>query len=118
MGALYTMIPQVSPFVSQEVPRFHSHSAPALQAPTARDALLEVEALLDHLFQHPNTPGFVAYRMIQRFVTSNPSSAYVQAVSDAFKTGRDGKGIDPFCTCDCWRVNHHRTTSIKPEILV
>ena len=63
-----------------------------LQAPTARDALLEVEALLDHLFQHPNTPGFVAYRMIQRFVTSNPSSSYVQAVSDAFKTGREGGG--------------------------
>lgn len=60
------------------------------KAPTARDALLEVEALLDHLFQHPNTPGFVAYRMIQRFVTSNPSSAYVQAVSDAFKTGSYG----------------------------
>ena len=56
--------------------------------------------------------------MIQRFVTSNPSSAYVQAVSDAFKTGRDGKGIDPVCACDCWRVNHHRTTSIKPGILV
>lgn len=26
--------------------------------------------------------------MIQRFVTSNPSGAYVQAVSDAFKTGK------------------------------
>ena len=58
------------------------------QAPRARDCLWEVEALLDHLFEHPNTPVFVAYRMIQRFVTSNPSGAYVQAVSDAFKTGR------------------------------
>ena len=58
-----------------------------VQAPLARDALLEVEALLDHLFEHPNTPVFVAYRLIQRFVTSNPSKDYVSAVSEAFKTG-------------------------------
>ncbi|CAL1161568.1 unnamed protein product [Cladocopium goreaui] len=60
------------------------------KAARARDCLWEVEALLDHLFEHPNTPVFVAYRMIQRFVTSNPSGAYVQAVSDAFKTGSYG----------------------------
>ncbi|CAJ1332243.1 unnamed protein product [Effrenium voratum] len=55
--------------------------------PTARDALFEVEALLDHLTQHPNTPTFIAFRIIQRFVTSNPTADYVTAVSEAFKSG-------------------------------
>jgi len=57
------------------------------EQPRVRDALFEVEALLDHLFHHPNTPMFIAYRLIQRFVTSNPTPEYMQAVSGAFKTG-------------------------------
>ena len=37
-------------------------------------AELEVEALLDHLFEHNNTAVFVAYRLLQRLITSNPVS--------------------------------------------
>ncbi len=47
----------------------------------------EVEALIKHLFHHGNTAPFVAHRMIQRLVTSNPSPRYVKAVSTAFSTG-------------------------------
>jgi len=57
------------------------------EKPRVRDALFEVEALLDHLAHHPNTPVFIAYRMIQRFVTSNPTPEYVRVVSEAFQTG-------------------------------
>jgi len=56
--------------------------------PTERDAQAEVESLLDHLFEHPNTPPFFAYRLIQRIATSNPTSSYVQDVGEAFKTGQ------------------------------
>lgn len=58
--------------------------------PTQRDAVFEVEALLDHLFFHDNTAPFVAYRLIQRFTTSNPSPRYVLAVANAFSTGSYG----------------------------
>ncbi|CAK0855040.1 unnamed protein product [Prorocentrum cordatum] len=51
------------------------------------EALAEVEALLDHLFRHPNLPPFVSFRLIQRMVTSNPSPAYVFDVAQAFRTG-------------------------------
>jgi hypothetical protein len=51
------------------------------------DAHHEVEALLDHLFYHPNTAPFVAYRFIQRFGYSNPSPRYVEAVATAFQNG-------------------------------
>jgi len=47
----------------------------------------EVFALLDHLLYHPNTPPFIAKRIIQRMVTSNPSPNYIEAVSEAFRTG-------------------------------
>eukprot|EP00931_Biecheleriopsis_adriatica_P065147 TRINITY_DN39780_c0_g1_i1.p1 TRINITY_DN39780_c0_g1~~TRINITY_DN39780_c0_g1_i1.p1 ORF type:complete len:1646 (-),score=248.85 TRINITY_DN39780_c0_g1_i1:346-5283(-) len=53
-----------------------------------RAALHEVESLLDHLFFHANTPVFVSKKLIQRFVTSNPSAAYVTAVARAFKQGQ------------------------------
>jgi len=43
-----------------------------------------VVSLVDTLFNHPNVPPFVAYQLIQRFVTSNPSPAYVRRVACAF----------------------------------
>ena len=48
-------------------------------------AEFETEALLDHLFWHPNVAPFIAHRLIQRLTTSNPSPRYVKAVSEAFR---------------------------------
>ena len=48
----------------------------------------ETAALINHLAEHDNTPPFVAYRMIQRMVTSNPSPRYVKSVATAFTTGK------------------------------
>ncbi|WP_428410276.1 DUF1800 domain-containing protein [Hyphococcus sp.] len=42
---------------------------------------------LDALFDHANTPAFISRQLIQRLVTSNPSSAYVGRVADAFRSG-------------------------------
>lgn len=53
-------------------------------------ALAEVEALIDYLSQHPNTRVLLGYRLIQRFVTSNPSPAYIYDVGEAFRTGTFG----------------------------
>ena len=52
-----------------------------------RQVLLEVEALLDHLFRHIKTPAHVAKRVIPPFVTSNPSPSYIPSVTDAFRGG-------------------------------
>jgi uncharacterized protein (DUF1800 family)/uncharacterized protein (DUF1501 family) len=51
------------------------------------EVALETEAVLDYLFEHNNTPSFVGRKLIQRFVTSNPSPRYVKAVADAFRSG-------------------------------
>ena len=56
------------------------------------DAQYETEATLDHYFYHDNTPPFLAYRLIQRLVTSNPNPSYVETVANAFKSGTYSKG--------------------------
>ena len=50
----------------------------------------EIDAFLEHLVEHDNTAPFVAIRLIQNMVTSNPSPRYVRAVVEAFKTGKVG----------------------------
>ncbi len=46
---------------------------------------------LDTLFNHPNVGPFFGKQMIQRFVTSNPSPAYVARVAAAFNN--NGAGV-------------------------
>ena len=47
----------------------------------------DLKGALDTIFKHPNLPPFVARRMIQHLVTSNPSPTYVTNVANAFATG-------------------------------
>jgi len=48
------------------------------------DAQQELSAALDNIFHHPNVGPFIATRLIQRLVTSNPSPQYVQRVAQVF----------------------------------
>ncbi|MGJ8652763.1 MAG: DUF1800 family protein [Opitutaceae bacterium] len=50
----------------------------------------DVEIALDGLFDHPNVGPFIARRLIQRLVTSNPSPAYIGRVATVFND--DGTG--------------------------
>ena len=52
-----------------------------------RDSLYETDAILNHYLQHPNVPPFIANRLIQLLITSNPSPHYIQTVARAFKSG-------------------------------
>ena len=45
----------------------------ALSDMAQRDAIHEVQALLDHLLYHRATAPFISHRLLQRLVTSNPS---------------------------------------------
>ncbi len=68
-----------------------------LPARTASDpdvgtaGLLDLNAALDCLFNHPSTAPFICKQLIQRFVTSNPSPAYVGRV--AAKFANNGNGV-------------------------
>jgi hypothetical protein len=60
----------------------------SLVNPETRDAHYETDAVLDHYFYHPNTPTFIAMRLIERFGTSNPSPRYIKIVSKSFSSGK------------------------------
>ena len=53
---------------------------------------------LTTIFNHPNVGPFIGYRLIQRFVTSNPSPAYVGRVAAAFNGAATGVRGDLFAT--------------------
>ena len=78
----------------QAYPQYHSTSAKAflgttIPAGTAAEPSLKIA--LDALFNHPNTAPFFSRQLIQRFVTSNPSPAYVGRVAAAFAD--NGQGV-------------------------
>ncbi|SRR6266436_185608 len=56
--------------------------------PAGQTAQQDLKSALDTIFAHANLPPFVARRMIQHLVTSNPSPTYVTNVANAFATGR------------------------------
>ncbi|MEM9292698.1 MAG: DUF1800 domain-containing protein [Acidobacteriota bacterium] len=58
--------------------------------PAGQSGMQDIESAVDHLFQHPNVGPFFGRLLIQRLVTSNPSSAYVRRVALVFND--DGTG--------------------------
>tara|TARA_R110002049_G_scaffold27321_3_gene94430 strand:+ start:71861 stop:73846 length:1986 start_codon:yes stop_codon:yes gene_type:complete len=61
---------------------------------TPGKGMQDINATLDHLADHPNVGPFIARRMIQRLVRSNPSRAYINRVAAAFNgdTGSAPRG--------------------------
>lgn len=51
----------------------------------------DLKDALDALFNHPNTGPFFCRQLIQRLVTSNPSSAYISRVAQVF--ANNGQGV-------------------------
>ncbi len=73
-------------FHSPEAKNFLRTSIPAGTSPA--DSL---RMALDHLAAHPNVGPFIGRQLIQRFTTSNPSPAYIEAVANAFNN--NGAGV-------------------------
>ena len=76
--------------------QYHSISAKAflgvtIPASTAADTAGDIKIALDALFNHPNVGPFIALRLIQQLVTSNPSPAYVGRVAAIFNN--NGAGV-------------------------
>ncbi len=51
---------------------------------TGTAGLADVDAAVMNLFNHPNVGPFIAIRLIQRFITSNPSPGYISRVATVF----------------------------------
>jgi uncharacterized protein (DUF1800 family) len=59
--------------------------------PAGQGARKDLKDALDALYNHPNVGPFLGRRLIQRFVTSNPSPAYIARVGGAFND--NGAGV-------------------------
>jgi uncharacterized protein (DUF1800 family) len=59
--------------------------------PAGQTAEQDLDQMLEIVFQHQNVGPFVALRLIQHLVTSNPSPAYIQRIATVF--ANNGSGV-------------------------
>ena len=59
--------------------------------PANQAGLVDVQDAIDNLVEHPNTAPFISRQLIQRLVTSNPSTGYISRVSAVF--ANNGQGV-------------------------
>lgn len=76
-------------------PQYHSLSEKrflgvTIPANTTADIAGDLRIALDTLYNHPNVGPFIAQRLIQQMVTSNPSGGYVQRVAQVFNNNGSG----------------------------
>ncbi|MEE9344528.1 MAG: DUF1800 domain-containing protein, partial [Methylococcales bacterium] len=55
-----------------------------------KTARAELNAALDNIFNHPNVGPFISKQLIQRLITSNPTSAYVARIARVFNNNGNG----------------------------
>lgn len=78
----------------KQIPARHDTGAVSFLGGTVGAGLGGADALraaLDILFAHPNLAPFISRQLIQRLVTSNPSSAFVARISAVFSN--DGSNV-------------------------
>ena len=76
-------------------PKFHSTSEKRFLGavvPGSTSGEQSMKVAMDTLFNHPNVGPFIGSQLIKRFVTSNPSPAYVARVSAAFNNSNGVRG--------------------------
>lgn len=57
---------------------------------TAMQGEADIQDALNIIFNHPNVGPFIARRLIQRLVTSNPSPAFIQRIASVFNNNGSG----------------------------
>lgn len=62
--------------------------------PDGQLGMEDVDEAVNFLFNHDNVGPFLAFRLIQRLVKSNPSPAYVQRVAETFNDNGSGERGD------------------------
>ena len=58
--------------------------------PGGQTGMQDINDAIDYLFNHPNTGPFLATRLIQHLVKSNPSPAYIARVAKVFNNNGSG----------------------------
>ena len=87
-----TVTTQITPM--ELYPDYHSTESKQLlngvQLPEGQSGPQDLEDALDNVFAHPNVGPFIATRLIERLVTSNPTPGYVARVASTFNDNGSG----------------------------
>ena len=91
---IFAEIEEKAVFPMEPVEEYHQKTEKTLlrdyYIPAGQMAEQDMKVALDSLFYHPNLAPFISRFLIQRFVTSNPSPAYIGRVGAVFND--DGTG--------------------------
>ena len=95
----YKTIPfvdMVKPMVVDEI--FHDKDSKRLlkgriDLPARQKGEQDIREAVNALVAHPSTAPFIAHKLIQQLVTSNPSPEYIQAVAEKFGPKGDMKAV-------------------------
>lgn len=68
------------------------HMVNGFDIPAGQTGMKDIEDAVNNLFNHPNTGPFVCRRLIQQMVKSNPSTAYMSRVVQAFNNTNGVRG--------------------------
>ncbi|KHT65463.1 hypothetical protein RJ45_00985 [Photobacterium gaetbulicola] len=88
--------------------------------PAGVGAEAELDQVLDLLVNHPNTAPFISTLLIKRFVTSNPTPAYVNRIATVFQntSGNLGEVIKAILTdSEVLKENDLNVAKIREPIL-
>jgi len=66
--------------------------------PAGQSGMEDINDAIDILFNHPNVGPFMAQRLIQHMVKSNPTPAFIQRVATVFNDNGQGVRGDMFAT--------------------
>ena len=92
---IFSEVDEKARFPMEPVEEYHQKTEKTLlrdyYVPAGQPAEEDLQIALDSLFYHPNLAPFISKFLIQRFVTSNPSSAYIGRVAAVFNN--DGAGV-------------------------
>lgn len=91
---IFAEVGEKAVFPMEPVEEYHQKTEKTLlrdyYVPAGQMAEEDLQIALDSLFYHPNLAPFISKFLIQRFVTSNPSPAYIGRVAAVFND--DGNG--------------------------
>ncbi len=76
-------------------PEWHEPGAKGIiggmEIPADQEGMKDIDDAVTHVFNHPNVGPFLATRLIQHLVKSNPSGAYIERVATVFND--NGQGV-------------------------
>ena len=81
--------------------------------PAGQSGMQDIAGALDNLFTHPNCAPFVARRLIQRLVKSNPSKGYIYRVVRVFRDNGQGQAGDMKAVLKAILLDREAVNSIR-----